>query len=173
MSDTPQYLLRSWGGDLQAVVKLREPDTYERDDHHVACWWFDSAEEREAFIKQFSPMLNAVRDRVNPGLDRDGEETIDTRTMTVAVVTLKTPDGQIGTFDMSFGYGYPEHSASYMFEEGNYSCDCNRRDFLHDYCGIGDGHLEDMNCGDTIELVSLTFKHIPFAALHAHETPAP
>lgn len=43
-------------------------------------------------------------------------------------------------------------SAKYIFEEGNYSCDCNRAIFISRYCNT---RFPDMDCGDTIELVSV------------------
>lgn len=152
-----KYLLRSWGADEEQVIALRPPDAYEPDDH-VACWWFDSKDERERFIQSFGHVVNAMRDRVDPGEDSDGE-IINTEALTVALVTLQLPDGRHGTFRMPFGYGYPEHSVRFMFTEGNYSCDCNRRDFLHEYCSIGDGTTDDDGCGDTIQLVDLVIEH--------------
>lgn len=165
MSEPPKFLLRSWGGDIAQVIALRTPDAYEPDDH-VACWWFYTPEERQAFISAFNHVGSVMRDKQDPGADEDGE-IIDTRARTVAVVTLKTPDGQVGTFEMNFGYGYSDHAVRFMFEDGNYACDCNRRDFLKSYCNIGEGHLDDMTCGDTIELVSLETKHIPLEELSA------
>lgn len=159
MSD-PQFLLRSWGASLESVVALRAPDTYESPSGHVGCWWFETREGREVFIEQMDGIINAIRDRVDPGADPHGE-MIDTRTLTVAVVTLRLPSGEQGTFRMPFGYGYPAHSARFMFEDGNYSCDCNRRDFLADHCGLNDG-IAERTCGDTIQLVSLTVEHEPF-----------
>jgi hypothetical protein len=41
----------------------------------------------------------------------------------------------------------------FMFTEGNYSCDCNLQRFLDNSKGITDG---DYECGDDIELISLT-----------------
>jgi hypothetical protein len=47
----------------------------------------------------------------------------------------------------------PAHEASdYQWRDGNYSCDCNRSDFIQDQC---DGSFPDLPCGETIVLVSL------------------
>ena len=70
------YLLRTWGADAARVAAIRPPDAREREDGPL-CYWFDTAEEREAFIASLSGITNAVRDRVNPGPDSDGED-IDT-----------------------------------------------------------------------------------------------
>lgn len=58
-------------------------------------------------------------------------------------------------------YTYPkfnekyEGEYDYMWEEGNYACDCNRSLFIQRQC---DNSFPEMDCGDTIKLVSL--KHV-------------
>jgi len=47
---------------------------------------------------------------------------------------------------------YPLDGAIYMWEEGNYSCDCNRSIFIQDKV---DKSFEIMDCGDEIKLVEL------------------
>lgn len=149
------YLLRVWGRDKDRVVALREPDLRERDDGPL-CYWFVTPEERQAFIDTIPRGCSVVRDTHDPG--DDGEEVIDTRACTYAIVTLRLADGRVGMFEQQFGYGYPRHSAEFMWREGNYSCDCNKRLFLARQCGI-DPHYDeddaDNPCGDTIELIEL------------------
>ena len=41
----------------------------------------------------------------------------------------------------------------YMWEDGNYGCDCNRSLFAQRY----GWDIPELPCGDTIELVSLTW----------------
>lgn len=50
-------------------------------------------------------------------------------------------------------YKTTEELAEYMYTEGNYACDCNRSDFITRNC---DANFPEMECGDTIKLVSLT-----------------
>lgn len=151
----PRYLLRTWGRDVDAVTALRPPDL--REAGGVCCYWFNTPAERDAFQATWPANCCAMRDRSDPGEDDDGHP-IDTRAMTVAVVTLRLPDGRVGMFEMEFGYGYPRSSVHYMWREGNYSCDCNKRLYLARECGIDpqydDGDMENP-CGDTIALVSL------------------
>lgn len=53
----------------------------------------------------------------------------------------------------------PNDISQYMWEEGNYSCDCNKSLFIQRQC---DEEFPDMTCGDTIELVSWKqIKEIP------------
>lgn len=64
----------------------------------------------------------------------------------------------------------PLEVALYMYEEGNYSCDCNKSLFLGRYCDVDfsqderakckDGEWE-LPCGDTIELVSPRYEDTP------------
>jgi hypothetical protein len=46
--------------------------------------------------------------------------------------------------------------ATFMWEEGNYSCDCNRSLFIQEYCDENFNKGTEMECGDSIKLVSLT-----------------
>lgn len=60
---------------------------------------------------------------------------------------------------MDFSDDDPEWSAQqaaeWMFNEGNYACDCNRSLFINEYC---DKDFPDMDCGDTIELIEPRYK---------------
>jgi hypothetical protein len=42
--------------------------------------------------------------------------------------------------------------AEYLYEEGNYACDCNRSDFIAEHC---DKNFPELECGDTVNLISL------------------
>lgn len=88
------------------------------------------------------------------------EDYPDTHKCTFARVTLRMPDGRTGIFEQSFGYGYPFESVEFMWREGNYGCDCNKRLFLARECQIDPENIDadnfdNMQCGDTIKLVSL------------------
>lgn len=48
-----------------------------------------------------------------------------------------------------------EELATYLYEEGNYACDCNRSDFINEHC---DENFPEMGCGHTIRLLSLIKK---------------
>lgn len=52
-------------------------------------------------------------------------------------------------YEYNFGYGYSEEAAHYMFEDGNYSCDCNRSMFLKSKYG---NIIKELDCGHTIQL---------------------
>lgn len=74
----------------------------------------------------------------------------------VATVSLKYKD-KTYIFDYDFGEDYSVEGAEFMFEDGNYSCDCNRSMFIKRYC---DKNFEEMDCGEEIELVNLRVKKI-------------
>ena len=76
----------------------------------------------------------------------------DADKLTVYTVTLKLPDGRTHNITHNFGYGYPVDSAEFMFEEGNYSCDCNKSLFLQQQ-GFD---IDEQPCGDEITIE--TFK---------------
>jgi len=73
------------------------------------------------------------------------------KTCKKSTVTLKY-QGKEYTFDYDWNEDYPTDSANFMFEEGNYSCDCNKKIFLNQYCGL---KIDNEDCGDKIELVSI------------------
>lgn len=150
------YLLRVWGRDEDAVKALKTPDYLEPD--HAICYWFNTSKERSQFVRSLPKDLMVVWSEV----DKDHEH--DVHAETVVTVTLLLPDGRKGTFEQSYGCGYPDDSVHYMWENGNYSCDCNRRLFLARYCGI-DPENADLDtyveCGDSIRLLSLKIEHRP------------
>ena len=44
----------------------------------------------------------------------------------------------------------------FMWTDGNYSCDCNKSLFIKNCC-FGESDFKEMNCGDEIKLLNLTF----------------
>lgn len=78
----------------------------------------------------------------------------DVRLRTVAKMVFVLPDGHEVPCIYDFGYGYPEDSARYMFEEGNYSCDCNKAIFISEVLEGFDG--DDWPCENSIKIKGLT-----------------
>ena len=77
-------------------------------------------------------------------------ECDDVDKQTVYNATLKLPDGRTHNITHNFGYGYPVDSAEFMFEEGNYSGDCNKPLVLQQQ-GFD---IDAQPCGDEIEILS-------------------
>lgn len=160
MRIAPEYLLRVWGRDEEQVAALRAPDLRERPDGPL-CYWFATEAEREAFIATWPASCHVMRDVVNPG--DDGEELIDTRAFTKAHVVLRSEDGRLVIVVTPFGYGYPAHSAEFMWTEGNNACDCNRRLYIWRQDGVSTDDIDarENPCGDTIELVAIAVSKEP------------
>lgn len=83
------------------------------------------------------------------------EEGEDTRLKTIAKMVF-TINGKEYPYEEDFGYAYPASDAHYMFEDGNYSCDCNRSLFISQkYIGF-----PKMPCGNKIEMKDFQVLHI-------------
>jgi len=67
--------------------------------------------------------------------------------MTTTVTMVFVYNGNEYPYEYDFDVEYPEEAAHYMFEDGNYSCDCNRSTFLHSKYG---DVIPCMDCGNTI-----------------------
>ena len=72
---------------------------------------------------------------------------------TVACLTFLY-DGNEYYYEYNFGKEYPEESAEFMWEEGNYSCDCNRSSFLAEKYDVFK-EMDEFDCGEDIELVDI------------------
>lgn len=160
VTTTGQYLLRVWGRDQELIAARRKPDLIERDGSGVLCYWFETPEARAQFKETLGGAC-VVRDEHDPGVDWHGED-IDTRSLTTAEITLHY-EGRDVTFRDSFGYGYAKGSAEFMWREGNYSCDCNKRLFLWRHAGVSEDEIDarENPCGDTISLVALRITKEP------------
>lgn len=110
-------------------------------------FWFPTKKARSLFKKR----LIAVAEAHKVLIVFAEYEGYNTRLRTVAHMLLTLPDGRAFPYECDCGYAYPPESAAYMFEEGNYSCDCNRSSFL-----AAAGHpVEEMDCGDEIKMTDL------------------
>ena len=56
------------------------------------------------------------------------------------------------TWIKNYGWDTKEEGVRYMYEEGNYSCDCNRSLFIQRQC---DKNFPEMDCGEKIKLISI------------------
>lgn len=59
---------------------------------------------------------------------------------------------KIYDFVYDFGKDYSEEGAFFMFEEGNYSCDCNRSIIIKECCDL---YFPDLKCGQRLKLLSI------------------
>lgn len=139
MENKYEYYLGYWGGIQNDNIINRELGIKETD------FWFDTEKERQ----EFKQRLKSVAEKYSASIAFREEEGTKTRYRTIAEMVMMTPDGKKYLYRHDFGYAYPEDSAAYMFEEGNYSCDCNKSDFIG---------IDEYPCGDEIKLENLTIK---------------
>ncbi len=61
-------------------------------------------------------------------------------------------NGKPYKYDHDFGPTYPMDAAEFIFEEGNYSCDCNRSVLIRSKYG---NVIPELDCGNIIEMKDL------------------
>ena len=129
-----EYLLHTWG------------EFYNKK--HVECEysWFESASERNNYLDK----LKQIANKLNVKLACSFEEGRHVRYKTIAKMIL-VYNGKQYPYSHDFGYGYPVDAAYYTFEEGNYSCDCNRSIFLRETYGE---NIKELDCGETIKALN-------------------
>lgn len=66
-------------------------------------------------------------------------------------VTLKYKDSIYILIDQAWENEYGE--VDYMWERGNFSCDCNKSLFIQRQC---DENFPEMSCGDEVVLISVS-----------------
>ena len=69
---------------------------------------------------------------------------------TIFVADMKYKDNTF-TIHYDLGYDFPDVAAVFLFEEGNYSCDCNRSSIIRKE--YGKNAIEQLNCGENIEMI--------------------
>jgi hypothetical protein len=139
-----EYLLRWWGRDGEPVANACPIDYGERNGVYYAR--FNRDEDRQAFLDTIGQHEWLVM--------RDPSDGPLTLFRTIAVCEFEY-NGQTYTIEWDFDFGYPDESARFMVEEGNYSCDCNRSAHI----AAKYPEFTEMNCGDEIKLRNLTIEH--------------
>jgi hypothetical protein len=145
-----EYFLYFWGGAEEIIKKeLNLTDSN---------FWFQTKEDRQQF-------LNKLKKYSHLGLALDLQESDNfTHKRTIAKIKLKYNE-KIYEYEHNFGYEYKEDDVLWMYEEGNYSCDCNRSLFIEWYCdpdfnkNNGNNKDECMSCGEKIKLISLDIEY--------------
>jgi hypothetical protein len=82
-------------------------------------------------------------------------EQADKRTVLTASILFEGKEYEVR---IDLGLNYPAGAAAYMWEKGNYGCDCNRRlAIAQRYPGVTDAQIcDDVTnpCGETIPLTA-------------------
>jgi hypothetical protein len=148
----PGFLLHVWGGFWNDGLGERLLGT------NSPYFWFDTKEER-AEAKAYIGGLAAQQKDAQKMVVYAEDEGPEILYRTVAKMELEIPGGKRYPYTWDFGYGFSDATAEFMFEEGNYSCDCNKSLFLsREY---PNENIELHGCGDTILIHNFTIHHEP------------
>jgi hypothetical protein len=139
------YHLKYWGGIQNNDRNVELFGTAETD------FWFDSMEDREAFKCKLKRIADAASEII---VFRESNGPLCTK-RTVAVMKMKYA-GIEYPLEYDFGFGDWSDDAAYMFNEGNYSCDCNRSLFL---CRANVRFPGELDCGNKIEVTSFEIEY--------------
>ena len=142
-----EYMAHIWGGAWNKDANPSiEKDLGIKEGYH----YFKTEEERDRFLK-------LIKQYSSQGLVWDLREGEMTHKRTIFVADLKYKD-MVYTIHCDFGYEYPEEEAIFMFEDGNYSCDCNRSLFIQDE--YGENAIDELDCGEKIEMLNYHFEYL-------------
>lgn len=144
-----EYMVHIWGGAWNKDANPSiEKDLGIKEGYH----YFKTKEERDRFLK-----LIKQDKYLNQGLVLDLKEGEMTHKRTIFVADLKYKD-KVYTIHYDFGHEYPEEQAIFMFEDGNYSCDCNRSLIIQDE--YGENAIEELDCGEEIKMVNYHLEYL-------------
>ena len=148
MNNKEEYMVHIWGGawNYDANPSI-EKDLGIKEGYH----YFQTEEEKNEFCKHlYNPVYS------NQGLMIGQKHGIISHKRTIFVGTFKYKDKEF-VVHFDFGYEFEEENAIFMFEHGNYSCDCNRSLFIQEE--YGDDAIPFLNCGDEIEMLEYHFEY--------------
>ena len=142
-----EYMVHIWGGAWNKDANPSiEKDLGIKEGYH----YFKTKEERDRFLK-------LIKQYSSQGLVWDLREGEMTHKRTIFVADLKYKD-MVYTIHCDFGYEYPEEEAIFMFEDGNYSCDCNRSLIIQDE--YGENAIDELDCGEEIKMVNYHLEYL-------------
>ena len=144
-----EYMAHIWGGAWNKDANPSiEKDLGIKEGYH----YFKTKEERDRFLKLIKQDKYLIQ-----GLVWDLEEGELTHKRTIFVADLKYKD-MVYTIHYDCGYEYPEEEAIFMFEDGNYSCDCNRSLFIQDE--YGENAIDELDCGEEIKMLNYHLEYL-------------
>lgn len=144
-----EYMIHIWGG---AWNNDANPSIEKDLGIKEGYYYFKTKEAKNKFCEL---LHNPIYE--NQGLMIVEEYGVMSHKRTIFVGTFKYKDREF-ILHYDFGYEYKEERAVYMFEHGNYSCDCNRSMFIRGE--YGDDAMPDLDCGDSIKLLDYHFEYV-------------
>jgi hypothetical protein len=114
-----EYYLKFWGqGEKRVAEKMATTKTE---------YWFPTKEDRRKFKKK---VYDYSGDHTIVFKEEEGDsDFVRKRTVVIVDAVFK---GEKYNFEYDYGYAYKDENAEYMFEDGNYSCNCNLSRFIKD-----------------------------------------
>ena len=132
-----EYMLHTWGG-------FYNDEFQKKHGHKPGYFWYETAKARDDYFALLQELEKELDARSLAFILEEGENT---RIKTIAKMVFVF-NGKEYPHEEYFGYAYHPDSARSMFEEGSYSCDCNRSLFIsREYPGF-----PEMPCGEKIEM---------------------
>ena len=132
-----EYMLHTWGGFYNDEHKAKH-------GLEEGYYWFSTAWDRQKYLDNLKEIEKKFDAKY---LASNFEEGKHVRYRTIARMKL-VYKGIEYSYEYDFGFGYPVESARFMWEDGNYSCDCNKSLFLSRQYP----EIPELDCGDTIEI---------------------
>ncbi len=131
------FMLHIWGGFFN-------DEHQEKHGIEEGYYWFKNARERAEFLAELQVVEAHLDARMLAYTMKNGSWTRRETTASMVFVF----NGKEYPHQHTWGYGYPVSAAHFMFEEGNYSCDCNKSLMI----GRDGVDFPEMDCGDEIKL---------------------
>jgi hypothetical protein len=119
MYNNYEYMLHTWGG-------FYNKEFQEKHGYKSGYFWFDTEEEREAYILKLKEAEEKYNARV---LAISRVEGTHTRFKTIGMIIF-TYQGKEYPYEHDFGYMFPFDWAEREFTGGYYSFDSSRRELL-------------------------------------------
>ena len=148
MNNKEEYMVHIWGGAWNSDANPSiEKDLGIKDGYH----YFKTEKEKNEFCENLhNPKYE------NQGIMITEKYGVMSHKRTIFVGTFKYKDKEF-VVHTDFGYEFEEETAIFMFEDGNYSCDCNRSLFIQrEY---GEDAIPSLDCGTEIEMLEYHFEY--------------
>lgn len=137
-----EYMAQVWGGFFNK-------ENFKIHNIKPGYYFFNNENERKEFIENLQK-----QEKLYGILAISLSEGNNLRYRTIAKCIFKYKN-KIFNIDYDFGFAYSYESALYMFNDGNYSCDCNRSVFISEKYK----NFPELDCGEEIKLLNISVEH--------------
>ncbi len=146
-----EYMIHTWGS-------FYNEEFFEIHRKEEGYHFFDTSEDRQKYIDELRKINRQIEEGTGNSeslliVSKDGQGL---RYKTIAKMNFNYK-GKSYPYEHDFGYGFEEGSARFMFDDGNYNCDCNRSLFLNRI--VGD-EIPELDCGQEITIADFKIEFI-------------